>query len=257
MTAVLKQRESLRPDPTLIPWSEDLSLYDHLITEDDEPVDGLFSEKQQRLLTETLYTSWTNTPNGQSFVAMANVGLFDSLFQPPVVPDVLLSLGVKLPTDPHPKPNRSYFIWRYGKVPDVVIEIISNRKGQEAGRKMQHYAQLGIPYYIILDPARHLKSRVLRMYELHGGQYLELIGGWLPQVGIGLTLWHGTYETLATDWLRWCDRDGCLIPTGAELVAQERLKTAQAQLQAAQAQQRAERLAARLRQLGVNPEEED
>ena len=30
----------------------------HLVTEDDEPLDNLPSEKQQRLLTETLYSSW-------------------------------------------------------------------------------------------------------------------------------------------------------------------------------------------------------
>ena len=31
---------------------------EHLVTEDDTPVDNLFSEKQQRLLTEPLYASW-------------------------------------------------------------------------------------------------------------------------------------------------------------------------------------------------------
>ena len=32
--------------------------YESLITEDNEPVDNVFSEKQQRLLVEPLYTSW-------------------------------------------------------------------------------------------------------------------------------------------------------------------------------------------------------
>jgi hypothetical protein len=31
---------------------------DHIVTEDDAPVDNIFSEKQQRLLTESLYSSW-------------------------------------------------------------------------------------------------------------------------------------------------------------------------------------------------------
>ncbi len=30
----------------------------HLITEDDEPVDNWFQERQQRLLPESLYASW-------------------------------------------------------------------------------------------------------------------------------------------------------------------------------------------------------
>ena len=32
---------------------------DDLVTEDDTPVDNLPSEKQQRLLTEPLYSSWS------------------------------------------------------------------------------------------------------------------------------------------------------------------------------------------------------
>lgn len=47
----------------------------HIVTEDDTPVDNL-SEKQQRLLTEALYSSWL-APNGSKrFLAAANVGLF-------------------------------------------------------------------------------------------------------------------------------------------------------------------------------------
>jgi hypothetical protein len=33
-----------------------------LITEDDQPVDSVCSEKQMRLLTETLYISWGASP---------------------------------------------------------------------------------------------------------------------------------------------------------------------------------------------------
>ncbi|QLE39622.1 hypothetical protein FD723_03370 [Nostoc sp. C052] len=36
-----------------------------LVTEDDEPLDNLPSEKQQRLLTETLYSSWNGASNAQ------------------------------------------------------------------------------------------------------------------------------------------------------------------------------------------------
>jgi hypothetical protein len=35
------------------------ALVENIVTEDDEPLDNLFSEKQQRLLTESLYSSWT------------------------------------------------------------------------------------------------------------------------------------------------------------------------------------------------------
>jgi len=40
----------------------------HLITEDDEPLDHFFSEKQQRLLVEPLYSFWKP---GRPFIAAA------------------------------------------------------------------------------------------------------------------------------------------------------------------------------------------
>ncbi len=129
------------------------AVVESLVTEDDTPVDNFFSEKQQRLLTEPLFSSWQGPGKEQPFVAMANVGLFYALRRPPVVPDVLLSLGVQLPADIHLKHNRSYFIWEYGgKAPEVVIEIVSNREGGEDTNKLATYAEIGIRYYVIFDP---------------------------------------------------------------------------------------------------------
>lgn len=57
----------------------------NLITEDDEPVGSMLSAKQQRLLVEPLYTSWTppldeDHPEGlRTFLADANVGIFFSV----------------------------------------------------------------------------------------------------------------------------------------------------------------------------------
>ncbi len=30
------------------------------------------------------------------------------------------------------KKHRSYFLWEFGKSPEIVIEVVSNRKGAEA-----------------------------------------------------------------------------------------------------------------------------
>jgi len=65
----------------------------HIITEDDTPVDNMFSAKQQRLLVEPLYTSWQA---GRPFIADANVGVFRSPHLPPIVPDMFLSLDVEI-----------------------------------------------------------------------------------------------------------------------------------------------------------------
>src|SRR3954462_732825 len=68
---------------------------DHLVTEDDAPVDNVFAAKQQRLLVESLYA--TPVLAGHSFIADANVGVFASIYKPAIVPDVFLSLDVQLP----------------------------------------------------------------------------------------------------------------------------------------------------------------
>ncbi|QSJ18628.1 Uma2 family endonuclease [Nostoc sp. UHCC 0702] len=233
----------------------------HLVTEDDEPVDNLPSEKQQRLLTETLYSSWNGPSNAQGFLVAANVGLFYSSKQPSIVPDVFLSLDVQIADDWWEKRHRSYFFWEFGKPPEVVIEIVSNRKGNETGSKILDYARMRIMYYVIFDPTQQLGGEVLQIYELRGRQYVLINSQWLTEVELGLCLWEGVYEGKRDVWLRWCDAEGNVIATGAERAEQERTRAEQERTRAEQereaketALQRAERLTAQLRALGVEPE---
>src|SRR5689334_10753867 len=107
----------------------------NLAIEDDTPVDNLISEKQQRLLTEPLYSSGS-VLGERLFLVAANVGVFYASSKPPLVPDVFLSLDVEVPQDWTQKKNRTYFVWEFGKPPDVVIEIVSNREGNELGSKL-------------------------------------------------------------------------------------------------------------------------
>jgi Uma2 family endonuclease len=228
--------------------AEHMPNLDALVTEDDTPVDNIFSEKQQRLLVESLYNAWAGPGEDRPFLALANVGLFYAVHQPPLVPDVLVSLDVRVPADIWAQPNRSYLIWEYGKPPDVVVEIVSNQKGEEAERKLRAYAQLGVDYYVIFDPTEQLGAGPLRVYGQHEGVYVQLVEGKLPTVHLGVVLWQGVYEGLEQTWLRWCDQEGCLILTGAERAEHERQR-------AEHERQRAERLAAQLRALGVKPED--
>ncbi len=208
-----------------------------IVTEDDTPVDNLFSAKQQRLLVEPLYSSWHYEG---TFLADANVGVFSAVQRPPVVPDMFLSLDVEVAENWWAKEHRSYFLWEFGKPPDVVVEIVSNHKGREANQKLQEYARIGVRYYVLYDPQRLIQETPLRIYELHVRGYRLRHDQQLEEVGLSLTLWEGIFEGKPAQWLRWCRLDGQLIPTGAERADQE--------------QMRAERLAAQLRALGVEPE---
>jgi Putative restriction endonuclease len=224
LTNLLSQFSHLRTEadtPELWPSPDDPSV-ENLVTENDDPVDNIFSEKQQRFLTESLYASWTGPGPGRSFITLANVGLFYILRLPPIVPDVLVSLDVHMPTDVWTKSKRSYMVWEYGKPPDVVIEIVSNREGEEDGRKFQLYAQAKVPYYVIFDPVEELRNGVLRLYERRGNRYVEIPDRWLPGLQLGLTLWEGWFEDKYDVWLRWCDREGHLLLTNAERTQQER-----------------------------------
>lgn len=240
-------------DPETSDWAPPRPDVSHIITEDDEPVDNLPSEKQQRLLVEPLYVS-TVVP--RPFLAAANVGIFYALTQTPIVPDMFLSLGVEVAGNWWAQEHRSYFMWEFGKPPDAVVEIVSNRRGGETGRKFERYAQLGVLYYVIFDPQQLLQSEPLRVYELHVGEYQLRPDNALPRVGLALRLWEGAYEDKPDRWLRWCDASGNLLPTGAELAEQERQRAEQERLRAEHEYQRAERLALRLRELGIDPDED-
>jgi Uma2 family endonuclease len=241
-------------------WREAAEAEAKLITEDDEPADSPFSEKQQRFLTETLYSSWTPPPHParpdkpRTFWAAANVGIFPLLRQQtPRVPDVFVSLYVSPPERWHE--NKTYFLWDYGKAPDVVIEIVSNREGGELGAKLYDYAELGVIYYVVHDPTRQLGDEVLQTFVLQGGEYRPLERAFLPRLGLGLTLWHGVFEQKEDTYLRWCDEAGELLLTGDERAAREAEARRQAEERAAQAEERAARFAAKLRELGLDPEQ--
>ncbi len=232
-----------------------------MITEDDEPVDNLPSEKQQRLLTEPLYSSWSGPGAERTFLAAANVGVFYLARRPAVVPDMFLSLDVEVPEDWWEKEHRSYFLWEFGKPPDLAIEIVSNTVGDEDGEKRKKYARMGVRYYVIYDPLCQIMSETLTIYRLHDFEYEKQSSGQFPALKLGLTLWEGKYEGKQTEWLRWVDENDELILTGRERAEQERQHALQERERAERAegllvQERQEivRLKAMLQSMGKDPD---
>jgi Uma2 family endonuclease len=206
---------------------------ENIVTEDDEPVDNLFSCKEQTLLKRALYGSWTPPPSDdqpkkrRKFLAGINVGIFFALHEPPLVPDFFLSLDVQPHKDWHDKAHRSYFVWEFGKVPELVVEIVSNRKGGELTGKLKDYARMGVNYYAVHDPERLLSKDVLRVYEIGFGKRYRLREDYqMPDLGLSLKLWKGVFEDKEDTWLRWCDAAGKLIPT-----AEERARHAEAEVE--------------------------
>ncbi|MEW6738024.1 MAG: Uma2 family endonuclease, partial [Acidobacteriota bacterium] len=149
------------------------------------------------------------------------------------------------------------------------------KEGQENSEKLRRYERMAVPYYVIFDPIKQIQPQVLTIYELHVGTYQVRMEAQLPTLHLGLTLWQGSFEHKHDTWLRWCDEHGQLILTGQERAEQERQRAEQADLRAEQvahqleqerqkamqadqrAEQehlRAERLAAQLRELGIDPD---
>jgi Uma2 family endonuclease len=236
----------------------------NLVTEDDEPVDNLISAKQQRLLVESLYSSW-QPPAGEHsdeprpFLADANVGIFYARYQPPIEPDVFVSLDVEVNPEWLADEHRTYFVWEFGKAPEIAIEIVSNRVGGELTKKSDRYARLGIIYYAVFNPFHELGDETLHVYELFMGRRYRLRDDQaLPELNLSLTLWPGKFEGVDGEWLRWRDAEGNLLLTGKESSILEAARANQEAVRADQeavradqeaaARQRAEDEIARLRE---------
>jgi hypothetical protein len=88
---------------------------------------------------------------------------------------------------------------------------------------------------------------------------------WCETLGLWLGIWEGTIDRETASWLRFYDADGTLVPLPEES-AQERaametqraaMETQRAEMEAQKAEAerlRAERFAARLRELGEDPD---
>lgn len=217
------------PRPHLLPATPHAEPY--LVIEEKEPAENFLLEKLMRLLVEILYASWKAAGQDRPFAAFTNVGLFAEARQAPFVPDFMLSLDVDLERAARAEVF-SYLVWEFGKPPDLIVELVSDKLGGEETYKMRGYARIGVSYYAIYDPRNILRQGELRAFYLVHGRYEPIDPAWLPGVRLGLTIWEGEFEGHRDRWLRWIDRSGRRLLTDRE---------------------RAERLAEKLRSLGIDP----
>ncbi|WP_287130973.1 hypothetical protein [Candidatus Cyanaurora vandensis] len=85
-------------------------------------------------------------------------------------------------------------------------------------------------------------TRTLQLFQLVNGRYEQTVSSqarvWIEGVELYLGLWYGFWSKSTQGWLRWHD------PAGNPVLAPEELE-----------RQRAERLATKLRELGLDPEQ--
>jgi len=192
--------------------------YDSLITEDDTPVDNFYCEKQMRLLPESLKSSWDRK---KPYIVAADVGIYEDPPGAVIVPDVLLSLDVQYATNIWKKKHRCYMIGIFKKPPELVIEIVSNKTGEEDTAKLRRYESMGIKYYVIFDPCLHILDSKIQVYKLINKSYVfyepelnECV--WFYDLNIGMIVQYGIFEEMEADWLRWCDENGNILLSGYE-----------------------------------------
>jgi Uma2 family endonuclease len=181
-------------------------------------------------------------------------------------PDFFAVLGV-------PKGERkSWVAWEEGKTPDVIIELLSQSTAErdKTQKKLIYQNQMRVAEYFWYDP---FNPDDWAGFRLNGLVYEPIAVNAQHQcisqvLGLALVPWQGRFRGIEATWLRWATIEGELLPLDRELVVTERDRAdaesqraeaehqrAEAESQRAEAEsQRAERLAAKLRELNIDPD---
>jgi Uma2 family endonuclease len=251
-------------------WDESrLPTQDDLPYSDGIPMESHRHVMQMSLLIHPLLTAWKD----RDFFVSGNMFLYYSLDQVRnrafMGPDVLVALDVP------PGERKSWVVWQEGKQPDVVIELLSDTtaRGDRTKKKRLYQDVVQVPEYYWYDPF----SAEFSGFVLREGVYQPLLPdaeGRLRSERTGLLLgrWEGDFARVHATWLRWMEPDGTPLPVEHEAVEAERermqdrlnaeARRAEEQTRRAEEQtrrarderERADRLAAKLRELGVDPD---
>lgn len=211
---------------------------------DDIPVDNEEQNLLPNILLFVLNTLWAARKDWYFGVDMGVYHETGGQPRIPVVPDAFLSIGV--PRFRGNQLRRSYVVWEEDNIPPTLtIEVVSWSPGGEYDTKLEIYRKLGVLYYVIYNPRYWQRDlhQPFEVYKLIEGAYQLQLGEpfWMPEVGLGIGRYQGTIGGNAQEMLSWFDEKGDRILTTEE--------------RANQLQSKADRLAARLREMGEDPEE--
>ena len=285
MSATTTSSAPPMPERWMLPDHTQLPDKDDSVTNFDEP-------PQRQILTDSV-VPWLQRlhPDGR-FAIGQDSGIYWRLTDPPLdgckapdwfyIPDVTGDLDGRM--------RRSSVLWQEYETPIVILEFASGDGTEERDRtpfkgKFWVYERaVKAPYYGIFV----LEDNSLEVFHLVGNRYQRMTpnarGRYLiDPLGLELGTWEGAYAGRSTrTWLRWFEPNGALLLHGqeareaAELVAAAakqdaavakqdaalakqdaavaKQDAALAKQQATVAEERAAALAAKLRELGVDPQ---
>jgi len=251
MSEALASPPSISPAPPQMPEELPLSIseitFPHGEIESNEPPLESYLHLQQIILLLTcLEWHWRDR---QDFFAAGNLTIYYSANQ--LKPEDFRGPDFFMVLDTERKPRKSWVIWEEdGKYPHVLIEILSGTTaGVDRGLKKKIYQNtFRTPNYFWFDPY----SLEFAGFHLLDGHYEPIIPNsqgylWSEQLEL--------YLGILQQKLRFFTPEGELVLTPPEVAAQSIEKIAEVTQQFENATQRANKLAAKLRELNLDPEE--
>lgn len=236
---------TLTQEMTEISVPEDVIFPPGDLYSDEPPLETDFHRQQMTLLIQCLEWLWQNNDN---FYTSGNITVYYS-------PRQLKSEHFRGPDffvvlDTERKPRKSWVVWEEeGKYPNVIVELLSDSTAKtDKGLKKQIYQDIfRTPEYFWFDP----HNLELSGFVLLAGKYQPIEPndqGWLWSQQLELFL------GVAQNQLRFFTAEGELVPTPSEVAQQEKQRAEQEKQRAEAEKQYSDRLAAKLRELGIDPE---
>jgi Uma2 family endonuclease len=160
--------------------------------------------------------------------------------------------------------RRSYTPHLEGESVAIVMEFLSETDcGELSVRSTPPYGKLyfyehilQVPSYVTYDPYESSLEVRRRENERYVIQKADENGRfWIPELELFLGIWPGERLAHNMNWLRWWDQAGNLLLWSSEQTQQERRRADEERQRADEERQRAEKLATKLRELGIDPEQ--
>ena len=230
------QLEAPKPDQG-VAVDLDIALPPQDLYSDEPPLETDLHLRQIMLLLTSLEWLWQDRTN---FFASANLTVYYSPKQLKSRdfrgPDFFVVLNTERRT------RKSWTVWEEdGKYPNVIVEVLSDSTANvdRTTKKQLYQDTFRLPEYFWFDP----NTLEFAGFVLVAGTYESISPNpqghlWSQQ----LNLFLGVKD----NQLRYFTTEGALVPTVEEAAVQ-------AQQQASQAQQQADRMAAKLKEMGIDP----